>query len=100
MNAPGTLSPMQLVVAALASCEIDVIATACSPMGVEIDELTLEATGEFDVRAYLGFSDCPPSGYERISYVARLRAPSLSDAQLARLREAVERASPVGDTLT
>jgi uncharacterized OsmC-like protein len=99
VNEPGTLGPMQLVLAAIAGCEIDVIATHATLMGVEIEELTVEVQGEFDVRSYLGISGAPPSGYERISYTARLRAPSISDHQLARLTEAVERASPVGDTL-
>lgn len=99
VNEPGTLGPMQLVLAAIVSCEIDVIATQCTLMGVEIDELVVEASGEFDVRSYLGIAGGPRSGYERISYTARLRAPSLTEAQLERLRTMVEQASPVGDTL-
>jgi len=100
VNEPGTLGPMQLVLAAIASCEIDVIATQATLISVEIQELTIEMTGEFDVRSYLGISGGPPSGYDRISYTARLRAPSITQDQLARLTEAVERASPVGGTLT
>ncbi len=68
-------------------------------MGLEIDELVVEASGEFDVRSYLGIAGGPPSGYERISYTARLRAPSLTRTQLERLQAMVEQASPVGDTL-
>lgn len=98
VNEPGTLGPMQLVLAAIATCEIDVIATRCTLMGVAIEELTVEVRGEFDVRSYLGL-DGPPSGYERISYTARLRAPSLTDDQLEELCRSAERASPVGDTL-
>lgn len=100
VSPPRTFGPMTLVLAAIASCEVDVIATHCTLMGIEIEALTVEARGDFDVRSYLGIAGTPPSGYGRISYTARLRAPSITDAQLARLREAVEHGSPVGDTLT
>lgn len=99
VNEPGRLGPMQLVLAAIASCEVDVIASACTLMGVPIEKLTVEARGEFDVRTYLGIEGGPPSGYDSIAIVARLRAPSLTEAQIARLRRAIEHESPVGDTL-
>ena len=99
VNGPAGLSPMQLVLAAIASCEVDVIVRECTLAGVEVEDLAIEVHGEFDVRSFLGIAGAPPSGYERIAYVARIRAPSLTDGQLAHLREAVEHTSPVGDTL-
>lgn len=99
VNGPGQLGPMQLVLAAFASCEIDVIATNATLMGLSIETLTIDVDAHFDVRSYLGL-DGPGSGYDQIAYTVRLRAPGATEAQLRRLREAVERASPVGDTLT
>lgn len=99
VSGPGTLGPMELVLAALASCEIDVIATHASLMGVAIEELSIEVSGEFNMTAYLATQGSPP-GFEHISYRVKLRAPAITDEQLARLHELTERASPVGSSLS
>lgn len=98
VNGPGRFGPMQLVLAGLASCEIDVIATHAAIMGIEIDGITVELDAHFDARSYLGV-DGPPSGYDRIAYTVRVSAPGITDDQRARLREALDGASPVADTL-
>lgn len=100
VNGPGRLGPMQLVLAAIASCQIDVIATHATLMGVTVEELSVDVRGEFDVRSYLGISGAPPPGYESISLTARLRAPSITEDQLATLARVAESASPVGSTLS
>lgn len=56
--------------------------------GIDVDEL----------RAYLGL-DARVPGYERITYVVRLKTKGGTPSQLAALRRACEQASPVGDTL-
>jgi uncharacterized OsmC-like protein len=99
VSGPGTLGPMELVLAALASCEIDVIATHATLMGVTIEDLSIEVTGEFNMQAYLAMQGSPP-GFENVSYLVKLRAPSITDEQLARLAELTERASPVSSSLS
>lgn len=61
VSGPGTLGPMELVLAALAGCEIDVIATHATLMGIEIEDLTIEVKGEFNVRSYLASQGSPPA---------------------------------------
>lgn len=100
VNAPGTLSPMRLLLASLVACEIDVVAMHAALIGVTIERLTIEANGHFNVRSYLGLSGAVGSGYDRIDYTVRLRAPGISEDQIAALREALERSSPVGDSLS
>jgi uncharacterized OsmC-like protein len=100
VNAPGTLGPMKLLLASLLACEIDVVAMHAALIGVKLERLSIEASGHFNVRSYLGLSGTPGSGYERIDYTARLRAPGVSEEQIAVLREALERSSPVGDSLS
>jgi uncharacterized OsmC-like protein len=92
------LNPMQTLLAALAACDADVVATHASILGLKIERLSVEAKGHFDMRAYLGL-EAPGSGYEAISYTVRLSAPGASPQQIARLRECCERASPVADSL-
>lgn len=98
VNGPGRFGPMQLILAGLASCEIDVVATHAAIMGIEIDGITVELDAHFDARSYLGV-DGPPPGYDRMAYTVRVSGPRITDGQRARLREALDRASPVADTI-
>lgn len=100
MNAPGTLSPMQLLLASLAACDVDVASQHAALLGLKLESLSVEAKGHFNVRSYIGLEDVPGSGYDGIDYTIRLRAPGASTEQIARLRQAIERSSPVGDSLT
>lgn len=99
LGGEGNLNPMQALLASLAACEVDVIATHAALVGLYIEELELEAAGDFDLRCYLGFDDVPGSGFDEITYRVRLRAPAATPQQLAHLRERCEQSSPVGDTL-
>lgn len=99
LGGEGNPNAMQTLLACLAACEIDVIATHAALIGVEIAELEVEATGRFDLRSYLGLEGAPGSGYDAITCRAHLRAPRATADQLAYLRERCERSSPVGDTL-
>lgn len=99
LGGEGNLNPMQVLLASLAACEVDVIATHAALIDVRIEELEVEAAGHFDLRSYLGVEDAPGPGYEEVTYRARVRAPEVTPKQLAYLRERCERSSPVGDTL-
>ncbi len=99
LGGEGNLNPMQALLASLAACEVDVIATHAALIGLQIEELEVEATGSFDLRSYLGLDDAPGSGYDEVTYRARLLAPDATPEQIAHLHERCERSSPVGDTL-
>lgn len=99
LGGEGNPSPMDAVLAALAGCEVDVVATNAALLGLDVERLTVEATGSFDVRAYLGFDEAPSPGFDAISFVVRVTIPHATPAQLRRLRERCERSSPVGDSL-
>ena len=99
LGGEGNLNPMQALLAGLAACEVDVIATHAALIGLHIEELESEAAGHFDLRCYLGFEDAPGSGFDEITCRVRMRAPAATPQQLTHLRERCERSSPVGDTL-
>lgn len=93
-------SSMKALLATLAGCDIEVIALNATLLGIKLESLTIEARGYFNVERLYGIEAGPPPGYDRITYAIRLKAPGATHDQLARLREAVERASPVGDSLS
>lgn len=93
------LNPMQMFLATLAACDVDLVAMHASFLGLKIESLSVEVTGHFNVRSYLGLEGVPGSGYDGISYTVRLSAPDITPEQIAQLRERCERSSPVGDSM-
>lgn len=90
---------MQMLLAALAACDVDLVAMHASFLGIPVESLAVEATGHFNVRSYLGLEGAPGSGYDHISYTVRISAPGATPEQIAYLSERCERSSPVGDSL-
>jgi len=93
------LNPMQMLLATLGACDVDLVAMHASLLGLKIESLSVEAKGHFNARAYLGLEGAPGSGYDAISYTVRLSVPGATPAQITHLRERCERSSPVGDSL-
>lgn len=94
------MNPMQMLLATLASCDVDLIATHASILGLKIENLSVEVSGHFNVQAYLGLENVPGSGYDSISYTVNITAPNATSEQIDYLRKCCERSSPVGDSLT
>jgi uncharacterized OsmC-like protein len=96
----GQPSAMKALLGTLAACDVEVIAMHAALVGLQIERLTIESRGHFTVQRLYGMEGAPPSGYDRISYTIKLSAPGATAEQLAYLRRMVERASPVGDSLS
>lgn len=92
-------SAMQILLAALAACDVEVVTTHATLLGVPIRALHIEARGHFTVQRLFGLSEAPAPGYDDISYVIHLDAPTATPQQRGLLMEMCERASPVGDSL-
>ena len=90
-------SAMGMLLRALAACDIEVIVNRAALLGVEIESLSIEAQGYFNVARYLGVEAPQGAGYQRASYTARLKAKGATPEQIDEIRSALE-ASPVGDT--
>jgi uncharacterized OsmC-like protein len=99
LGGAGELDAMQALLAALAACEVDVIATQATLQGIKLEQLSVQAEGPFNVAAYLGVEDATGSGYQRLHLVVRLRAPGATAEKIDLLRRRLEHASPVGDSL-
>ncbi len=90
-------SAMGMLLRALAACDIEVIVNRAALLGVEIEDLTIEAHGYFNVARYLGVEAAQGAGYQQASYTAKLKTRGATPEQIAEIRSALE-ASPVGDT--
>lgn len=91
-------SAMGILLRALAACDVEVVATRATLLGIEIEDLTIEAKGYFNVARYLGAKASQDAGYQRASYTVHLKTKGgASAAQIAQLHAALE-ASPVGNT--
>jgi len=100
LGGEGELNAMQALLAALAACDIDVVAMHAAMIGVQIKSMSVEVTGHFNVTSYLGLDHASGPGYDGMTYRIRLWAPGASPEQVAYLRERCERSSPVGDSLS
>jgi uncharacterized OsmC-like protein len=91
-------SAMGMLLRALAACDVEVVVTRAPLLGIEIEDLAIEAKGYFNVARYLGIEAPSGAGYQRASYTVRLKTKGGASAeQIADLRAALE-ASPVGET--
>jgi uncharacterized OsmC-like protein len=91
-------SAMGMLLRALAACDVEVVVTRATLLGIEIEDLTIEAKGYFNIARYLGVDASSGAGYQRVSYTVRLKTKAgATPAQIADLRAALD-ASPVGDT--
>jgi uncharacterized OsmC-like protein len=99
LGGDGEFNPMQMLLATLAACDVDLVVMHASLLGLEIESLSVEASGHYNVQSYLGLEGAPGSGYDAISYTVRLSIPGATPEQIAYLREQCEYSSPVGDSL-
>ena len=88
---------MQMLLATLAACDVDLVAMHASFLGIPIESLSVVATGYFNV-PYLGLEGAPGSGYDRIAYTVRIVAPGATAGRSPTCARG-ERSSPVGDSL-
>jgi uncharacterized OsmC-like protein len=95
----GGPSAMKMLLATLVACDVDLVSTRATLLGVEIESLSVQATGHFNVARYLGVEPAVGPGYERIASRVILRTRNATPSQLDELQRACEDASPVSDTL-
>jgi uncharacterized OsmC-like protein len=90
---------MGMLLRALAACDIEVIVTRASLVGLRLDGLWIEVRGSFNVAPYLGVASPEGAGYRSISFVVHMNAPDAAPEQIEEIRTALS-VSPVGETLT
>jgi uncharacterized OsmC-like protein len=90
---------VELLLAALGLCySVGYVANAAA-RGIEVEEMSYELEGDFDVRNFLGLGEGPRPGFTEIRAKARVKAPRASEQELKELCTYVQDTSPVRDVL-
>jgi uncharacterized OsmC-like protein len=99
MGGPDDPSALGMLLRTLAACDVEIVVTKAALLGVEIEDLSIEARGYANVGPYLGLESDAGPGYQRISYTIRLKTKGATPDQLEEIRRACIETSPVGETL-
>lgn len=89
---------MSVALASLFACEIDVLATAATERGIELEKLSIEGVGDFNYAKYVAGGNGPDPGYQKIQYNLKIKSKNATREQLRDLAKLCESSSPVGYT--
>lgn len=92
-------NPVELVLAALGTCQEIMYAAYASVMDIPLDGVEITARGYLDLHGLLGLDADIPPGYQRVSFDVDIRS-SAPDEDLRKLIDTVEAHCPVLDILT
>ena len=86
-------NPQEHLIAALNACMVVGYVAQCAVRGITIETLAIETDGEIDLRGFLGIDPSVPTGYEKLSYVVRIKGSGTKE-EFAKVHEAVMATSP------
>lgn len=93
-------TPGDILCAALAACQDSSVRMVANLLGVELESLAVEVTGDVDVRGTLAIDNQVPVGFQAMRCEVKLRAKDGTDPRLLeKLRVAAERSCVVQQTL-
>jgi putative redox protein len=90
-------NPVELVLAALGTCQEIVYAAYAALLGVELRHVAVEVSGKLDPRGFFGVAEVDP-GFSEVSYTVQLESPT-DPERVAALVRAVQEHCPVLDIL-
>lgn len=91
-------SPVELVLAALGTCQEIVYATYARVLGIPLNGVAVRTEGRLDLRGFFGVADVP-AGFRDVSYVVDIDSPA-DPEEIARLVATVNNHCPVLDILS
>ena len=91
-------SPVEVVLAALGSCQEITYRAYATAMGIKLDKVSVEMEGDIDFRGFFAVDDTVRPGYENIRAVVKIASDAPAE-QLEHLREVVNAHCPVLDML-
>jgi len=89
-------SPVEFALGALISCQIVVYRLYANALGIQLDDISIDAEGDLDVRNLFGITDEIRPGFSTIRLDIRLTGPE-TDERYQELRAAVDAHCPVLD---
>ena len=90
-------TPVELVLAALGTCQEIVYATYARVLGIPLNGVDVSAEGRLDLRGFFGVAD-EPAGFKDVTYTVAIDSPA-SQEEIDRLVAAVNAHCPVLDIL-
>ena len=90
-------TPVELVLAALGTCQEIVYATYARVLGIPLDGVEVTAEGRLDLRGFFGVADVP-AGFQDVTFTVDISSPAAPE-DVVRLIEAVNAHCPVLDIL-
>ena len=82
-----------------AGCYAVTFAANATVRGIELSRLELEMKADFDLQGFLNLDDSVRPGAQEIRVTVHAESPNASREQLQELTDAVQRRSPIRDTL-
>jgi uncharacterized OsmC-like protein len=98
-GADAAMSPADVVLVALGTCQEIMYAALASTMNIQLDECKVDVTADLDLKGLMGMDADVPPGLLEMDYHVHLKSPA-SDEALKELIDIVERQCPLLDTLT
>lgn len=93
------VSPAEYVLQGLAGCYGVTLAASAASRGIELSRIDLDLEFDVDLNGFLGIDKSVRPGAQEIRVNVRLESPAASKEQLQELIVAMEKASPIRDTL-
>ncbi len=91
-------NPVELILAALGSCQEITYRAFATALGIPLDSVRVELTGDIDLRGFFAVDPAVRPGYEAIRGQVHLESPAAPE-RLEQLRQAVNGHCPVLDIL-
>jgi uncharacterized OsmC-like protein len=92
------VDPMELLLASLGTCLTIGWVTQAARRGVDFRDLTIEVSGDYDLRGYLGLHDSVRPGFSSVRYAVTVDTDA-PPAVLEEILVAAERTSPMFDNV-
>jgi uncharacterized OsmC-like protein len=86
-------NPQEFLQSAMNACMLNTFVAVCSMLGVKLQSVEFESTGELDLRGFLGIDSRIPAGYKDINYTIRVKGDGTRE-QYEKAHEAMMATSP------
>jgi uncharacterized OsmC-like protein len=86
-------NPQEMLMTAFNACIMVGYVAGAAVMGVRLEKVEIETSGELDLRGFLGIDPSVPPGYEAIRYTVRMKGDA-SEAQFREIHDNVLKTSP------
>ena len=95
----AAMSPADVVLVALGTCQEIMYAALASAMDIQLDECKVDVTADLNLKGLMGMDPDVPPGLLAMDYQVHMKSPASAE-KLKELVDVVERQCPLLDTIT